>query len=138
MPNTSPHLIAGGTIRASRFIKLTGAFIASEADANEKVIGISGIGTNNAPIPSVSTAYHATENQQVFCHGEGDEALLEAGSGGWTAGDYLKSDADGKGVSIATTGTTQQEIGAIALQTVAAGEFGRVQVLIDSRYPALA
>lgn len=143
MPNSTSLKAyrANGTIRVARFVKIDTSDNDSvlEADANEKVLGITDIGGREPPIPSATTtppeAAQATEDVNV--HGVGSLCLLYAGTGGWTAGDYLKSDADGAGVSIATTGTTLQRYGAVALETVSAGEYGKVQVLPGSERPAL-
>lgn len=137
MPNTPPNLQAGGTIRPCRFVKVTDDHVGSEADANERVIGISGVDTNQPPLSDlVSSSNHATVGQQLKLFGEGDVCLLEIGDT-VTASQLLKSDADGKGVPIATTGTTIQNIGARALQGGAAGAFIQVQVTIFSERPAL-
>ena len=132
-------LKANGDIRPSRFVKLDTSedFAALEADANEAVIGISGVGTQSAPLPGV-TALAASDELFLRYHGEGQMAMLEIGSGGITRGAALKSDADGKGVAAATTGTTKQHQGAIALESAAAGEIARVLVKIDSYFPALS
>lgn len=136
-------MTANGTIRVSRFVKIDTADNQSvlEADANEKVIGISQAGGRDAPIPSVTTdpveAAQITEQLAVFGIGEEDTVLLRAGSGGWTAGDELESDADGNGVTAATTAATVRNIGAIAQETVSASELGRViPVIFKSTIPA--
>ena len=54
-----------------------------------------------------------------------------------TAGDRLKSDAAGKGVVIATTGTTIQNVGGVARRSGVSGDVIPVQVYIDSVRPAL-
>ena len=138
---SSPHLMANGDIRPSRFVKVSNASgqgRALESDANELVVGISMDGTNKAPIPDVASTNAAESGQHLRVHVNGEGCLLEAGTGGWTAGELLKSDADGKGVSIATTGTTEQLYGAIALETAAAGELGKVTVLLGRTRPALS
>ena len=137
--NNTPQLVAVGNINPCRFVKLdtTEDNSAAEADANEVVIGISEEGTEAAPIPSQTTQYHASDGTPVGLYSSGDMCLLKAGSGGWAAGGRLKSDADGQGVAIATTGTTVQNIGAIGLEACAEGSLGRVQVRFESHRPAL-
>jgi hypothetical protein len=135
-----PCYVAGGNINPSRFVKVSTAAdnTVLEADANEGVAGISGVGTKEPPgIDTLSGLLaQAGDNVQVF--GDGEVCMLKLGSGGVTRGGYLKSDADGKGVAIATTGTTAQEIGAIALESGAADELVRVQVYRQHKtYPAL-
>lgn len=124
---------ANGTIVRARFSKIDPADNNSvlQCGTNEKAFGVSQIGGRTSPIPDVTTdppqAAQAGENVQIFTAGQ--ECLLQAGSGGWTAGDYLKSDTDGKGVNAPTDGSvsTQQRIGAIALETVSEDELGLVQ-----------
>lgn len=134
-----PHLIAGGDIRPFRFVKMDGtdAHEGKEADANERVVGICGGGTNYPPLSDiVVTPLHASEGQHVRLYGNGEQTLLELGDT-VTPFQRLKSDADGKGVPIATTGTTIQHFGAIALEGGSAGERIEVQVQIGSERPAL-
>src|SRR5205814_2334148 len=79
-------------------------------------------GTTGADI---TIAARAGDHIDVF--GLGDVCNLVAGSGGWTVGDELKSDASGYGVTIGTTG--DQEVGAIALETAVAGAKAKVLVV---------
>lgn len=137
MPNTPVHLIAGGDIRPFRFVKMDGtdAHEGKEADANERVIGICGGSTNQPPLSDlVLTALHAIEGQQIRLYGEGDQTILELGDT-VTPFQRLKSDADGKGVPIATSGTTIQHFGAVALEGGSAGDRIEVQVQIGSERP---
>lgn len=140
MPNTPPNLVAGGNIRPCRFVKLSGSYnhTALECDANEAPIGIAQEGSNYPPLSDLSlTVYAATSGQGLRIFGEGDVCLLEAGAE-ITRGARLKSDADGRGVPIASTGTAIQNIGAVALQSAAAaGEKIQVQVTFYSERPAL-
>lgn len=140
MPNTSPQFIASGSIYPMRFIMqdTTAPHKCTQASANAQLIGITGVGTNYAPLSGLSIAgYHAESGQPVECHGLGDILLLEAG-GTITNGDRLKSDSVGRGVAIATTGTTIQNVGARALQAAtASGQMILVQVIIESIRPAL-
>lgn len=123
---------ANGTIRVARFVKIDSSDNNSvlEADANERVLGISQIGGRTAPIPTVTTdpPEAAQSGEDVNVHLEGEICLLYAGTGGWTAGGLLKSDADGAGVAIDETAGNKEEAGARALATVSAGEYGLVQV----------
>lgn len=120
----SLQVFAGGDINPCRFVKASTAAdnTVLEADANERVIGISGEGAQDAPIPGASTLAAASGEQLQIINTPEHRCLLELGSGGATRGDLLKSDADGKGVAIATSGTTIQHYGAIALQAGSAGD----------------
>ena len=141
MPNTPPTLVAGGTIRTSRFVKLSSAAdnTALEADANEEAIGVSYEGSNYPPLSDlVSTDNAAVEGQEFRVYGPGDVCQIVAGDA-VTRGQKLKSDADGRGVPIATSGTTLQRYGGFALESAAAaGERIRFMVLPGSVYPALS
>ena len=131
---------ANGTVRVGRFIKIDPSDNNSvlEANANERCFGISGMGGREAPIPSATAdppeAAQSGDNIEIRTIGE--LCLLYVGSGGLTAGDRVKSDADGGGVKWLTNGTSptgvMQNIGAIALETASAGEYCLVQVHIFS------
>ena len=140
MPNTPPQLVAGGTIRPHRFVKLDGSndFTGLEADANDIVIGISQVGGNRPPLDDlVSTNNAAIAGETFRLFGEGDICLIEAGDT-FAHGARLKSDNDGRGVAITTTGTTIQHFGARALEAATAvGQLVRAQVMIGSERPAL-
>ena len=139
MPSTPPRLVAGGNINPCRFLKMSSAADdrCLEADANESLIGISYDNGRYAPLSDVVvTNYHAIAGDSVGLYGDGDQCLLELGSGGAVRGNKLKSDADGKGVAVATTGTTLQHYGAIALESGAEGEKIRVFVLLGSERPS--
>jgi hypothetical protein len=69
--------------------------------------------------------------------GLGSMCYVEAGAT-VTAGQYLKSDSQGRAVPVATSGTTVQNYGAIALQGGSSGEKIRVLVIIGKVRPALA
>lgn len=116
--------IANGTVRPSRFVKLdqTAAFHVLEADAAEQVIGISDEGSRGAP--GVGSANAALAGDPLKVYQETDVCLLEIGSGGCDEDDYLKSDADGKGVA-ASAGDS---VGARALQPAIEGDLIRVKV----------
>lgn len=139
----SATYVADGDIRPRRFVKMdTGAGDdrkVLEADANERTVGISPVETNIAPLEDlVSTSLAAQAGQALRVHTLAAHCPLEAGAGGWSAGDLLKPDADGKGVPIATSGTTIQEYGARALTDAAAGAFGEVEVIQGQVRPALS
>jgi hypothetical protein len=139
MPNTTPAYVAGGTIRPCRFIKAdsSASHTVLEADANERTVGIAGSETNQPPLSDlVSSSNHATTGQSVHAYGPGEECYLELGDTVVNGG-LLKSDADGKGVPIASTGTTIQQVGARALEDGVSGNKIRVEVIEYSERPAL-
>jgi hypothetical protein len=130
-------MYANGTIRVSRFVKVdtTRNNAVVEGTANAAIRGISQEGGRVAPIPSVTTdpvqAAIAGENINVYTSGE--DCLLRIGSGGCTAGDYLESDADGDGVTVAATAASVRNVGAQALETAVEGELCKVEVLIFTK-----
>lgn len=131
---------ANGTIRRARFVKIdaTDDHSILEADAGERILGISQVGPRVAPTPEIADADRiiaavATESCMVHLPGETtQDCLLEAGTGGWSAGDYLISDADGKGVAAAETAGLKEEVGARAMTSAAEGELGKVTVEIKT------
>lgn len=130
--------VAGGTVRPARFVKVSTAADNTylEADANEAIIGISSQATQDAPTSGAS-ANAAETGDQLHVNPVGTRCLLKIGSGGVTRGDEIKSDADGQGVTRATTGTTVQNVGAIALQSAIEGDFALVMVFRSSIRPAI-
>lgn len=137
MNNVSPNLKARGTILPSRFVKLSTGFDNSALPAgdNERVVGVSQAGTRDAPGVAGASGVAADDGDEVQVFGLGDICLLQAGTGGFVHGDRLKSDAVGRGVPVATTGTVIQNVGAYALETTPAAAFGRVQIVIYSERP---
>ena len=114
-----------------RFVHQTdNDFEVAEANANEAIAGISMEGTRTAPIPDVTANEAAQDGEPLQVYGQGEVCLLELG-GTVNPGDLLKSDADGKGVVIASGGTLQ-EIGAKAVEGGVSGEAILVQVQIRS------
>lgn len=140
MSMNSPNFVAGGDIRPSRFVKLNTSanHEVLEADANDPTIGISSEAGREAPIPAVATILAGKDgDKSMKVYGLADFCLLEAGDTIPGAGVELKSDADGKGIPIATTGTTIQQVGAISLAGGASGELIPVQVFRYVVRPAL-
>lgn len=130
--------IAGGDIQPCRFVRVTGEHQVQQGGDNTPVIGVSGPSAKFPPLTNlITTNYHARAGDPVYFFADGEECLLEAG-GSFTAGTRLKSDANGRAVAIATSGTTIQHIGAIAKEgATAAGQLVRVIVKIYSERPAL-
>lgn len=124
---------AGGDINPSRFVTISGNNTVVESNAgDEAVVGITNESTKNAPQAGGSTL-HAADNDQARIHPYGEDCLLEIGTGGCTAGNYLKPDADGKGV---VAGTADDLAFAIAFETAAAGEKAKVLVTSGVRIHA--
>jgi len=136
----SPNFVANGTIAPSVFVTPDGTLDnhVVQASTNQPIQGVSQNFTDYPPIPSASTNA-AVQGESLKVYGNGTICMLKAGSGGWVQGNKLKSDNNGCGVPIAASGTTAQEVGAIALTNANAGEYGRVQVFLESKvYPALS
>jgi hypothetical protein len=121
---------AGGNIPPSRFVTLTNDGRVTQAGDNQEIIGVAFEGTQKAPLQDyVSTLYAAETGQPVAVYSVGELCLVEAG-GSITAGNLLKSDTQGRAVPIATSGTTIQNYGAVALDSAtAAGQKIRVLVI---------
>ncbi len=141
MPNTPPALVANGNIFPSRFVTPTTStdHRGQQATANSPIIGITRDETNRPPIvdPAITNpGYHAIAGEPIRMIGDGEIGYIQSGDA-ITAGDRLKSDANGKAIPIATTGDVLQQVGAIALESAAAADLKiRVQVQIGAQYAA--
>jgi hypothetical protein len=139
MPIPTPGLIANGTIYPSTFIKMNsaiispGGFQALQAGANDRVIGIAFEGTEQPPLPSSTYPLPAaTAGNSIPWYSNGQSpVLLQLGASAVVAGQRLVSDANGKGIPMATTGAPQN-VGATALESAPAGALCRVQVDVFS------
>lgn len=133
MPTNGPQLVANGNISPCRFVKIDTTAGADnygvQAGANDITIGISGQGSDQAPLSDlVSTVYHAQAGELIRLHPNTDVCLLEIGAA-VTQGQRLKSDSSGRGVPGATSGATLQQYGAVALESSSnVGAKIRVQV----------
>lgn len=108
--------VAGADLSATdyRFVKVNStAQEVEDAGAGELAIGI----RRNSP----------EEGEGVEVVSVGQIAKLTAGSGGWSAGNYIKSDSDGAGV---VASADKEIVNAIALTDCAAGAVGSVLVTI--------
>ena len=129
---------AGGNVNPCVFVKSNGVDrqVIQCTGSSDQPVGISQEGTDAPPLDGAST-YAATSGEPLMVHcpyePSGDEVvLLVAGSGGWTAGNNLVSDASGQGVPVSTGITFKaiQWIGAQAALTVTAGLKGQVYPVI--------
>lgn len=137
--NVPYPFVANGDIRPYRICKLdaNGPKLVLEADANEAAIGVSQGGLMNFPASSGGTTLAAEDDRAIGIYMNGQVCLLELG-GTVDEGNYIKSDADGKGVAAATTGTTKQQIAAKCLEGGASGAIVRVLVQCHEIFPALS
>lgn len=121
--------LAGGTIYSSRFCKLSTAADSTvlQATAGDFVQGISEEWSNSAPIPN-ATSESALAGDSIKVYQIGDICYLKCGTASITRGSKLKSDANG----LAVAATTGDYYGAVAFESMASGELGRVQVLIGT------
>jgi len=127
--------VASGTIIRARFVKISGVNTVAAAGAGEKIVGISQLGSRTAPIPGVTAdppeAAQSGEHLNVL-DATDSFAMLEIGTGGCTAGDYLKAESGGKGVALGNSG--KEFIGAQAMETCSAGELCRVKIMPGVSY----
>ena len=142
MPANPSHFVAGGNINPCRFVKrdVSADHQVLEADANEMVEGIAGESSRLPPLEGyVTNNYHAIAGEACRVHPANETDVLLEMAATCTAGLRLKSDADGKGTPIATTGTTIQHFGAIAEEACTViGQKIKVRVVIGSERPALS
>jgi hypothetical protein len=135
--NVVPNLRAGGNITPSTFVMLDTTPNDNQGlqcTANTLPVGISDVWTQDPPGVSGSGTYIATLGYQIGMFGLGDVCNLMAGSGGFNAGQLLKSDASGNGIPIATSGGLQA-YGAVALETTPANQLGLVRVQVGYASP---
>ena len=130
---STPNLVAGGTIRPYRLVKCSTAAdnTGLEADANERCIGVAGGDTKQ-----FDSANHAESGDGITLQ-PGAVVLVEAG-GSITRGAQVKSDGDGKCVTLATSGTTVQEAAGICLESAASGTIVRILWQPSQIRPALS
>lgn len=130
----SDTFVATGDINPCRFVKAgtTDSNQVTECDANEDAIGVSQEASR-----SFDSALAAIDGDSLRVHLMPGECLLELG-GTVDEGGLLKSDADGKGVAVATTGTTKQLGRARARQAGVSGNKIRVVLLHNNEFPALS
>lgn len=112
---------AGGDIRPARFVKSTTADNeVQECNANEESIGV----TKNTQKEFDNTD-HADDGDVVHLQ-SGKDVEVEFG-GAVVIGVRVKSDADGKAVTVGTTTSENQETCGVALQTGADGKFSWIR-----------
>lgn len=119
---SSINVAAGGNINPSVFVKLDTSndnSVVQASAASDFVIGVSTPSTK-----AFNGTVAAASGDPINVFGLGDVCLLLCGSGGWTRGDSLTSDANGAGV----TASSGNIIGAKALESTAYQAFGRVMV----------
>lgn len=103
--NMGVPLQANGTIAPSRFVKLdtTGDNLAIQATAGSEIIGISKVDQKRTPgLAGSDTVVAADVGDACHIYTLGDYCMLQYG-GTVTAGDLLKSDANGRGVTASGT-----------------------------------
>lgn len=123
---TGIQVKAGGNISPARFVKLSTAAnstVLQAAATNVALFGVSTEALKNAP-QTGGSVYAAEANDEIRIYTPGTVCLLELGVGGTTAGNFLKPDANGAGVTAATTDVA----GAQAMETASAGELCLVYV----------
>lgn len=138
MSMKSASLIAGGNINSCRFLKMDSSNhqVIQAAAATDVPLVISQEAQRAAPVTGASD-YAAASGESVPVYHNGDVCRLQIGSGGCSPGTLLVSDADGKGVAAASSGTALQVVGAIALETASENEFALVLKTLSFRRYAL-
>lgn len=131
---------AGDVINPARFVTLDDGSNTPaqstvwQATANAKPLGIMQEGSYDAVAGSES--FPAGSDSFVVHRQEGQDAYLELGDT-VAIDDYLVSDADGLGLVAAAIGTTNQNVGARALQSGVSGEKILVEITKQTVRPAL-
>ena len=126
--NVVPQLIAGGNINPCCFVVVsTTNNTGVQSGANGLAVGITKDETYQPPGVLGAATYCAVSGLPIPMYGVGDICNLVAGSAGFTAGDDIKSDANGNGVTATVAGT--DIVCAKALETTTSGLKGRVQIV---------
>src|ERR1700723_3282863 len=121
MPYGPPSLNASGTLFPRRFVSINNSvdggtnsatdWTATQSVTGQPIYGISQPGTEYGPETAADLGQAATSGKQFQVWGPGEsQAWLEV-SGLVTAGDYLISDASGRGVSLNLATLTATAIG---------------------------
>lgn len=140
----APNFMANGNVTVCSFVKADSTSGVNKkvllCGDNERPIGISCEAGKLPPMSGFVSdpIYAAVQGDPLLVYTLGEPCLLVIGSGGCVAGDRLKSDSSGYGVKIASSGTTIQQIGAVALATAASGEKCPVIPVYASERPALS
>jgi hypothetical protein len=96
-------------------------FVKDNATDDESVVAADA----GAATVGIYQAYGALESGDPAPITIAGQARLKAGTGGWSKGAYLKSDASGQGIPVTAN---LDEYGAVAIEDAAAGEVGVVLV----------
>jgi hypothetical protein len=116
----TPELVASGNIFPFRFVKISGAFQGAQCLADEYPVGVTDGSIFSPTVINNSTSLHASSGRTITLQ-PSNTVQIECGAS-VTAGAYLESDADGKGVPAAGAAATSAYI---ALEAGAAGEIIR-------------
>lgn len=124
--------LASGSVIPSRFVKrdTTADGKGLQCGAGDQVAGVSQKGSRRIPYGGLDDGNCAIAGEPFEYYAEGELAYLELG-GTVAAGDRLKSDSVGRGI---TTTTDQDEYGAIANWAGVSGNLIEVLVQPNSRY----
>lgn len=127
----SPNFRAGGNINPYSFVTMNTAAdneVIQASAATAVLIGITTPSMKLAPTTyNAATTLAAASGDPITIFGLGEICNLQAGSASTiTRGDSVTSDAFGFGI----TATSGQQVGAIALESIAANAIGRVQVVV--------
>lgn len=105
MQGASYSGIAAGNISPCRFVKKTstlGEPTITQAGAGDDVYGISQPSTRKAPLAGLDDGFAAIAGETLNVFGPGDDGALLEIAATVTAGQLLKSDANGAGIVAAT------------------------------------
>jgi hypothetical protein len=132
--STPPPIVAGGNILPSTFVMIstTADKTALQATANAPILGVSQVGTHDAPGISGAATYAATAGQSIQLFVSGDICQVAVGASSVTRGDLLKSDANGNAV---TGSPAVDNIGARALESGTSGQLILCQILTQMAQP---
>jgi hypothetical protein len=129
--------VANGNITPSSFVKIdtsvSGGGKVVLSGAGEDIYGISQPGVRNYPGGTGDDGYAAIAGENVMVYVPPEKEVLLRLGGTVTAGDWLKSDASGFGV---TSSSDREKVGARASRSGVSGDLIPVQVIIGERSTA--
>jgi|SRR5882672_2632944 len=116
--NAGGTYIAAGNVAPSRFVKVdtvghpNGGYVI-QCVGSDLPVGISCQGTRNPPYEGLDDGYAAISGENLRTYSATEECLLQCGTTTFTAGQYLKPDATGRGVAATADGDMY---GALAME----------------------
>jgi len=125
MSTNQPQFRAGADINTSTFVKISADNTVIPCVAGDRSDGVMHESSEDTPIPNADGDIAVRSGHSKRVYGLGEVCEIRVGTGGLSAGDKVKPDANAAGVATSTTGET---FSAICLQAGASA--GRAKVYL--------